>query len=248
MQIIDRVTTLIELLGESKDGYTITEISEHLDYPMSSIHRMLSSLKKGGYVVQDDRSRRYKLGLQILKIAVDLLNNNDVRKISRRHLERLSRKYENLGVLSVIESNSVVCIDTVEEPSNMTLHVKVGTEMPLNASAGAQAIIAYMDDNHVDGLFSIRENKRYTYTTLCNLEDIKKRLKLVRSKGYAICNEELEAGVVSIAAPIRDYSNSVIGSIGLKEIKSANSINDEKICELLRTASSISRELGYKEY
>lgn len=247
MQIIDRVLTLLELLSSNNDGYMITEISEKLELPISTVHRILSSLKKHNYIEQDEETKKYKLGLNVLNLAVNLLNNNDVRAISRKHIKKISMKYNNLVFLTLMQNDVAICIDTVESSGNMNFYVKIGSEMPINATASAQAIAAYMKENEVNEILEKQYSKKYTSRTLTEVESVKKKLKQIRETGYAICDEELETGTVAISVPIRDFSKKVIGSITMVEIKLDTSIQEKKIIDLKETAKVISCALGYQD-
>ncbi|WZL71942.1 IclR family transcriptional regulator [Clostridiaceae bacterium 35-E11] len=249
MQIIDRLLELLNLLSKRKEGYMISEISEHLSIPISSIHRMLACLKKNDYVVQDPETKKYKLSWKVLHLAVNLLNNNDIRLVARPYLERLSLKYEEMVFLSIMENNRAICIDTVMSSDRVKFYVKIGSEMPMNAAVAAQVILAYLDEEMIEKILCQQKINRFTLHTLTNIEEIKKKLECIRKTGYGLCDEELEAGVNAIAVPIRDYSGSVAASITMVGIKSKNYINENKIQDLKRTASEISIALGYqKEY
>lgn len=249
MQIIDRLLELLNLLSKRKEGYMISEISENLYIPISSIHRMLACLKKHDYVVQDPETKKYKLSWKVLHLAVNLLNNHDIRLVARPYLERLSLEHEEVVFLTIMENNRAICIDTVMCSDRAKFYVKIGSEMPMNAAVAAQVILAYMDEKMIDKILSEQKGRRFTSHTLTNTEDIKKKLKVIQKMGYGLCDEELETGVTAIAVPIRDYSKNVVASITMVGIKSENFIDENKIQDLKHIASEISIALGYqKEY
>lgn len=244
MQIIDRISELLDILAPEKDGCSVSEISERMKLSPSSVHRMLTSLRNIGYVVQDSDTKKYKIGLKILTLAVRQLNHYDIRSASIDHMEELSRKTDNLVFLSVYQNNLVVCIETVELTSSMKFYVNIGSEMPINAAAAAQAIVAFKPDSEVDEILNHDKFKQYTERTITSPEILKDKLLEVRKNGYAICDRELEDGVIAISAPIRDFSNRVVGSLTLTGIINENSINQALIDDVVSSADQISRELG----
>lgn len=247
MQTVDRILMLIDLLSSKKGGYMISEISEYLDLPISTIHRLLSSLKEHGYVIQDYETKKYRLGFKILQLGDNLLNNIDVRLVARTYMEKLCQKYREVAFLTIMENNRMVCIDTEIPSEKVRYFVKIGAEMPVNASASAQAILAYRDEIIIDMVINGKEFIKYTPNTLINNEEIKNKLKEIKSKGYAICDEELELGVKAIAAPIRDYTRKIIASITLLYIKSKNFNEEKKIKDVQDTALEISTAMGYRK-
>ena len=248
MRIVDRMLELLDLLSGKDEGYMITEISELLDIPISSTHRMLASLKKHGYTVQDHQTKKYKIGLKVLRLAVNMLNHMDVRVVARPHMEELSKKYGEIVFATILdlETKSAICIDTVTPFSGYSFYVKIGSEMPMNAAVSAQVILAYMGEDKINEVISGREHRRFTQNSLLDSGLIKEKLSNIRRKGYGICDEELEMGVRAIAAPVLNLYGQVIASITMVGIKLGEPIEDKKIQEIQEAAMNISQELGFQ--
>ena len=246
MQIIDRAFELLELLSKNKGGYMISELSEKLDVPISSVHRLLSSLKKNNYIVQDPQNKRYKLGLKVLNLAVNLLNNYDIRNIARTYLEALCSKHGEAVFLTIFENEIAVCIDTVMNENSCKFFVRIGREMPIHAAVAGQVILADADEEMIDSVLKKTDYIQYTPYTITDPEKLKQKLKEIKKMGYGICDEELEIGVQAFGVPIRDHSGKAIASITMLRIKTGNNIEKEKLEDLKKTAFDISLALGYR--
>ncbi len=246
MQIIDRAFELLELLSKNKGGYMISELSEKLDVPISSVHRLLSSFKKKNYIVQDPQTKRYRLGLKVLNLAVNLLNNCDIRKIVRPHMEALCSKHGEAVFLTIFENETAVCIDTVMNENSCKFYVKIGSEMPIHAAVAGQVILADEDEDRIDFVLKKTDYVPYTAYTITDPEKLKQKLKEIKKMGYGICDEELEIGVQAFGVPIRDHSGKAIASITMLRIKTGNEIEKEKLEDLKKTAFDISLALGYR--
>lgn len=248
MRIVDRMLELLDLLSDKDEGYMITEISEMLDIPISSIHRMLSSLKKHGYIIQDQQTRKYRMGLKVLRLAVNMLNHMDVRVMARCHMEELAKKYGEIVFLTLldVDAKSAICIDTVTPFSGYSFYVKIGSEMPMNAAVSAQVILAYMDEDTIDAVIGAREHKPFTPNSLLDSALIKEKLYDIRKKGYGICDEELEMGVRAVAAPVMNLHGQAIASITMVGIKLGACIEERKIQDIQETALNISQILGFQ--
>ncbi|MCG8484880.1 MAG: IclR family transcriptional regulator [Clostridia bacterium] len=246
MQSVDRITNIIHVLSQENRGLSISEISNKTDLSPSTVHRLLKSLQDKNYVVQDDESKKYKLGLEILRVAIHLLNNNNVVNIARKHNESLAEKCKKMVFLSVIENDRVICVDTATTiKSTSQFYVRIGSEMPINASASAKAIIAYQDDDYIRKLLNKNELKKYMDRTKVDCEEIMKEYKEIANEGLAICDEEMEVGVQAIASPIRDYRGNVIASVSIILTKSNNVIEKDIIESVKACSDQISQELGF---
>ena len=68
-------------------------------------------------------------------------------------------------------------------------------------------------------------------------------METIAEEGYAIDNEELDLGVRCVAAPIRDYTRRIVGSISVSGPNMR--LNDERIKnELIPLVTSSGEELS----
>lgn len=245
MQSIDRIVSILNILKYKSEGIGINEISEISDLPLSTSHRILSSLKKHGYVSQDPITKRYKLGIEILALAVNLLNDTNIINHSRGPIENLSSKYKELVFLSVLENGKVFCMDMINSAEGMKYFVQIGAEMPSYCSASAKAIIAFQDRDIIEMILGGQEFRRFTDKTICKVDKILEDMDVTKKKGYAVCDEEMEYGVRALATPIYDRSGSILASITIM-LKSHLIYNEEEIIKDLKSTSrKISKSLGY---
>lgn len=247
MQTIDRISQLLEFLSNHKDGIGINEISEKLDLPLSTTHRMLNGLKKNGYISQDIISKRYKLGVGILSLAIHLLNDMDIIKVGKPIIEDLSTKYGQLIFLSVLENDKVTCVDMVNNAERMRFYVQIGSPMPVHCSASGKSIVAYLDEDQINKFLENESRTIYTSYTKLETYEIKKELSMVKELGYAVCDEEMEVGVMAISTPIRGKYGDVYASITIMLIKQLQYDASQIIQDLKDSADKISKFLGYIE-
>lgn len=249
MQTINRIIDLLELLSQHNNGLMISEISQEINLPISTTHRMLNSLKKRGYISQDALTKRYQLGISILSLAVSVINNNDIVNSARPYMEALSSSCQNLVFLTVEENNKAICVSMVNNSNKVKFYVKIGSEMPVHCAVGAQAIFAYKTDKEIDALLKNKTFTRYTEHTLVEAAPIKEKLAFIKQMGYGICDEEMELGVRAIAVPIKNRFGQISASLTVIGIKYNESKEDQLhiIEDLKRTASQISKTLGYIE-
>ena len=62
---IGKATRLLGLLGESAEGATLSQLARASGYPLSSVHRLLASLRRDGFVTLDEATKHYGLGLGV---------------------------------------------------------------------------------------------------------------------------------------------------------------------------------------
>lgn len=110
-----------------------------------------------------------------------------------------------------------------------------------------KALMASMTDNEVKEIWKNSEIKQYTPTTITTLPKMLEELEQIRKRGYAIDNEEHEAGIVCIADVIRDVDNHAVAALSISTI--ATRMDEDflrlNVPRLHKTANKISAILGY---
>ena len=89
MQLIDRALNALEILSQNMNGMSVTDLAEQLGIPASSTHRILSSLKGNHFVVQDEHTKKYRLGYKICAIATGVVKGSALTQAAQMPMRRL---------------------------------------------------------------------------------------------------------------------------------------------------------------
>jgi DNA-binding IclR family transcriptional regulator len=119
----------------------------------------------------------------------------------------------------------------------------IGGRAPLHLTSSGKLFLAYDDPRTVRSYATRTGLAGHTKNSITELSRLERELSLVRARGLARDNEELELGVRCIAAPIRDDSGRIVA--GLSVSAPAERMQDEWIEDLLGTAGRISAGLGH---
>jgi len=103
IQAVERALTILDLFDEHSTELKITEISERMNLNKSTVHSLLKTLKKNGYIDQDGESGKYKLGMKLLERGNFVITNLDVRNIAKKYLLDLSKKTGHTLHLVILE-------------------------------------------------------------------------------------------------------------------------------------------------
>lgn len=248
IQSIDRAVEILEILSKTNEGEPISAISSETGLAISTTHRILSSLMENKLVSQDSSTKYYKLGIRVLTMSVNFLNNNRIVSVSKYHLEELANKQKILTALFVLEAEEVVCVDCILDTHeyNAQFCVKIGSRMPMQSSAAAKIIWANQTDEELKNILEKKSPfERFTERTKCKPNEIFEDLKMSKLRGYAVCDEELERSVVAIAAPIYNFNSKAIAALSVTTFKGDEKVNEQLINDVILCAKKISYDLGY---
>lgn len=227
----------------------VTEIAQALDVDKSTAFRLLSTLASRGFVVQDQDTRRYRLGLQIVELSRYVLDRIELRSLAKPWVKRLKQLTGESAHLAVLTDGRAVYIDQEESGATLSVNTEIGRQAPIHCTAIGKSLLAYLPPEDLDRLLGRMTLTRYTPRTITTLRELIPHLESIRERGYAVDDEEFDPGVRCVAAAIRDYRSKVIASVGISG--PAIRVTLERIPELgasaMETADRISRLIGYRE-
>jgi len=236
IQSLARGLKILSLLSESSDGGSIIELANDLGIDKGSASRLMSTLVNYGFAEKDATSRRFFLGPQVVVLSRSLLTRMPLRDVAKPYLRELMKTTGECAHIGVISRGKVLYIDQVESPASLRVNAEVGFMAPLHCTALGKVLLAF-------GRQPIPENlERYTESTLVTRESLHRHLEMVRDKGYAVDDEEFDLGVRCIAAPIFDFREKIVGSIGISG--PLTRMSSSRMETLAGQVLSISRQLS----
>src|SRR3990172_3742033 len=218
VQTIERVSSILDILGQSSQGISIGELSTAINLPKGTTHRLLSSLAYFGYVRQDPKTRNYFLGLKFVELGQILLQQLDLRKEAEPFLRDLADRTKETVHLVILDRNEVVYIDKLEtdqNPSGLKMASRIGLRNPAHSSAVGKVILSHFSEEELEGFLLEKGLGKRTGNTITDPTQLKENLKSVRKQGYAIDDEENEKGIRCVAAPIYNEAGRVVAAMSI---------------------------------
>jgi Transcriptional regulator len=244
MQLVNRTLKALTFLSSEPAGLSVSDLSAMLDIPASSTHRVLTSLKENHFIIQDEDTKKYKVGYKLFTLCSGITKNNSLITSARPVMKELSKKLDKTIVLCVMENSHIICVDYIENKDTSMYMVKLGYKMPLHSTSAGKVFSAYMDRETAKQELSKQITEAATPYTITNMEKICKELDEIKQKGYAVCDEELQLGIQGIACPIFDINHEVAAVISFATLKSDDFITEQTISALKNSALTISKLIG----
>jgi IclR family KDG regulon transcriptional repressor len=215
MRGIERQVALLDAISDAPDvGASITELCSATGLAKGTVHRMLEALQEHRMVVQDEGSKRWRLGPRVAFWAGRYLEGPASLSPLRGFVRQLSKETQFFSYLTIIDRGELVCV-AVERPERKAqFFVQLGSRIPVLSAAGARALLAYEPEDVVWPLVerAVAEDPRTrveTVTVASYLEELEE----TRRRGYAQCMEELEVGVSAIGAPVFNARSHPVASL-----------------------------------
>ncbi|MBE9508830.1 MAG: IclR family transcriptional regulator [Chloroflexi bacterium] len=244
---MDRAIAVLKALGDAASDLGVTGLSQRLELPKSTVHRLLTALERGGLVEQDPETEKYRLGVGLVKLAGRVLMRMDMQQVARPHLHALAKICKETVNLSIpTDDDKVINIASFPSP-RMVLNVGwVGREMLPHSVSSGKALLAYLPEPRVERVLA-EGLPRFTEKTITDPIRLKEELAEIRQRGYAVAREELEEGLSAVAAPVMNHEGHVIAVISVSG--PSFRLTEERLVELAEmtreTAKAVSHQLGW---
>jgi DNA-binding IclR family transcriptional regulator len=246
---IERALKIIETLRVSKNELGVSEISAKLDEYKSTVYRTLLTLKSHGYVYQNPENEKFGLGIQLYAIGVaaeERVSRNIAVFLDPIVAELMDNfrevvTYQTLNISSF--SQQILLYKKTPPSVRLQFIPEVGSVTEAHCSAAGKSMLAHSGPAYLESIQSSTFNK-YTANTIGDWETLKKELELIRTRGYALDNEETELGLSCVGVFVgRDHDRLYALSLSGPTTR-MNSYNEAEVAsELQKAAKRISQRL-----
>ncbi|MCC7156680.1 MAG: IclR family transcriptional regulator [Bryobacterales bacterium] len=212
---LERGLKILETLAKSKNGYTFSQLVCLLDYPKSSIHSLLVTFERLGYLHRLDTSGRYVAGLNLMRIATAASHGNMLRQKAGSMLCELTRRTGLTSHLAILEDNEALLVAKVEPLGTQPVATWIGKRIDYHCTSLGKALIGWLSEEEIDKLVKQHRMLRHNENTICTPAQLKRELMRTRQTGYAVDNEEEEVGMRCIGAPVLDSKGEVAAAVSV---------------------------------
>jgi IclR family pca regulon transcriptional regulator len=244
VQSLERGLAVIRALS-TPEPQTQSDVARATGLSRAAVRRSLLTLEHVGYV--RDTDGRFALTPRVLELGYAYLSGLTLPEVAQPHLERLVAEVHESSSVSVLAGQDIVYVARVPTRRIMSVSITVGTRFPAFATSMGRVLLAGLPDEQLAGILAAADLRRLTPQTIRAPRALRDEIERTRRQGYAIVDQELEAGLRSIAAPIHDGARAVVAAVNLSTQASSNSVTEmrRRLLPPLRiTAEAIERDLA----
>jgi len=247
VQAVHLTFDILEELMAAKQELGVSEITQRLGSSKGTVFRHLQTLVERGYLTQNPRTLRYRLGASAHLLGEAARGSVDLLAIGTEALSKVQVATRQTAVLSRVIGRSVVVLNNVTGPSALEIGVKSGSELPLHASAQGKIALAF-SRRDLPSALGRHMLEALTDWTVTDVDALERELAAIRAAGWASAYQEMLLGINGIAVPVFDdtgdcvASLAVVGSIQFVPQKPDAALLDP----LIQSGAAMSAALGYR--
>jgi DNA-binding IclR family transcriptional regulator len=247
VQVLDRTVLLLDTLAEAEGDLALSELTERLGLHRSTVHRLLMVLEHYHFVRRSASGAGYSLGMKLFTLGSRAVAQIRLRERSEPILRSLVEQTRETAHICILDGSETLSIANVEAPWVVRIPSTVGGRTPVHCTSTGKVLLAFLPDSARADLIARLPLTRYTERTIVTAPGLEAELSRVRGQGYAIDNQEREAGLRCIGVPVRNYTGRVVAAISIAG--PAFRVTQERIPQLiemmLTAAEDVSKSLGY---
>jgi DNA-binding IclR family transcriptional regulator len=246
VRAVERALQILACFDDEHPERGISDIAQAVKLHKATTHRIVTTLMSFGYIERAEDGQRYRLGLRLADLGYKVIRRLDLRRESQPLMADLTRRLGETSDLCVYDRGQVLYLEVVQANHALTIAAAVGRSMPVHATASGKVLLAYMTEQEREAALSGTLAK-YTAHTVTDPETLFRQLDVIRTRGYAVDDEEFEAGIRAVSAPVRNREGAVIAAMSIAGPASRLTLGrvPETAQELGATANAVSRRLGW---
>lgn len=241
VQSLDRALRLLEALADAEDGCRLVDLASRAGLPVSTTHRLLTTLQHRRFVQFDRDSGTWTVGAHCFAVGANFLRRRGLVSQATPYMDALNRDIDRTVNLGIADKGEVVFLARVESPAGRTFTARPGGRSPMHCSGLGKALLSAMDADAVLAVVNRHGLRKATANSIADPDHLYKALHRVRKLGYAVDDQENTPGLrcvasviynehghalaaVSAAGPVADMGDSHIAHLGPMIARTARSI------------------------
>lgn len=244
---LDLALRILEFLAGQGQPVALTAIANTFSASKATVYRHLQGLARHGFVRRDDVSGRYAVGVKLMVLGEASRSHFEIVGVARQELMKLRDDTLQAISLCALIDEDLVVLDLVHGHTLVEFTTRPGTRLDLHASAHGKTWLAFGPPGLLKRVLT-RPRKAWTPHTITDAKAVENEIRAVKKRGWSSAANQVVMGVNTIAAPVFDHRNILMGSIAI--VGSTQVISERPkeslVAEVLAAAQRISRALGWK--
>ena len=245
VQSLSRGLTVLQAFNADRPAMTLADMSRATGLTRATARRLLHTLVALGYVCTD--GRMFELTPRVLDLGFAYVSSLQLPDIAQPFMEALSDRVHESVSASVLDGSQIVYVARVNTQRIMGISLAIGSRLPAAWTSMGRVLLAGLTEPQLGEFFETLIVAGPTAQSITDLDGLRSEVDAVRNQGYALVDQELEVGIRSVAAPLRDRRGRTLAAINvgthaarvtLKELRSVI------LPELISTARSIESQLA----
>ena len=243
VEAVARGLDLLRAFEPGRPTMSMSELAEATGLARPTARRILFTLETLGYVRSSPQG--FALTPRVLDLGMTYIQAMNLWDLARPHMEALSKQTGDSSSMAQLDGSDIVYVARAAVPKIIALAVSIGTRFPAVPTSLGKVLLADLDNEGLEKVLAEPSRSGITAKWNPDRDELDGVLREVRAQGWSLTDEQLAAGIRSIAAPVRDGNGRVVAALNVTVHASETplpTLLDDYLPLLLRAASAISAD------
>jgi len=245
VQSFARGLEVIRSFSADAPRQTLTEVAGRSGLSRAGARRILLTLETLGYVSSD--GKLFSLTPRILDLGFAYLSSMPIWNLAEPVMEALVAEVKESCSAAVLDGTDIVYVLRVPTHKIMSISLGVGSRLPAYCTSMGRMLLSALPEAELMKCLQASTLEARTKYTVTDVKELAAKVAQARKQGWSLVNQELEEGLVSMAAPITNRAGQTVAALnisGQANRTSAKAMQESMLPQLLTAANAISRLLS----
>jgi IclR family KDG regulon transcriptional repressor len=214
VRAVERAMQILSAFDSEHADRGVSEIAQVTGLHKATTHRIMMTLLNGGFLERTQDGERFRLGTRLVELGLGALRGLDLRRAAFPYMEQLVERFDETCDLGIFDRGMVLYVEVVHSEHSLTIAARIGRRLPAYCTASGRVFLAFLPPQVVEPLLN-QPLEPCTEKTTTSLAQLREELEATRQRGYALDDEEFEAGIRAVSAPIWDIDGNVIAALSV---------------------------------
>ena len=215
LSTLEKALAVLEAVGDQPQAVGLPDLAARLKLPRQTVHRVLGQLQDAGLVSRHPVRERYSVGPRLTRLALAALNSRNQGAPVRAILADLVDDVNETCNIGVLDDLEYVYLERIECKWPLRTHLGAGSRVSAYGTSGGKTLLAELGPEQCKRLLKSRKLEAYTPHTITKLQDLEAELARIRSRGFALNNQEYLDGIIGLAVPIKDADGRAVAALAM---------------------------------
>jgi len=237
VQSLVRGLAVIQAFGQERQSMTLTEVATATNMTRAAARRFLLTLEDLGFVASD--GKHFSLTPHILRLGYAYLSSMCWWHIAQPFMEEVAKAVQESCSAAALDGDEIVYVARVPASRIMSVNLSIGTRLPAYCTSLGRVLLAHQPAHWLKQYLARTTLEKRAPQTITDKRKLSAEIDKVRAQGFCVIDEELEAGVRSIAVPVFDHAGGCIAAINVGGAAARSSVQTllDDVLPILQDAS-----------
>ena len=243
LSTLEKALAVLEAVGDQPQAVGLPDLAARLKLPRQTVHRVLGQLQDAGLVSRHPVRERYSVGPRLTRLALAALNSRNQGAPVRAILADLVDDVNETCNIGVLDDLEYVYLERIECKWPLRTHLSAGSRVCAYGTSGGKTLLAELAPEQCKRLLRSRKLEAHTPHTITKLQDLEAEFARIRTRGFALNNQEYLDGIIGLAVPIKDAGGRAVAALAMHGPVTRLSLKacEEHVPRLAQAAERIAR-------